>query len=91
METSNIAPQTDFQNISFDVPFEWKASWNNLSDNVSNMWSDISNWWNGLFNYTSNLASAETEVNNSYSSIDYYLLQSIQDPYARPNQKKART
>lgn len=34
------------------------------------------------------MASAETEVNNSYSLIDDYLLQSIQDPYARPNQKK---
>lgn len=86
--TVYITSQDGFQNVSFDIPYEWQESWNNFCDNIYNTWNNISNWWNGLFDCSSNSISEDLSISNSLSLMNYYQLANTQDPYARPGQKK---
>lgn len=85
--TVYITSQDGFQNVSFDIPYEWQESWNNFCDNIYNTWNNISNWWNGLFDCSSNSISEDLSISNSLSLMNYYQLANTQDPYARPGQK----
>ena len=85
---SYIASQGGFQNVSFDIPYEWQIAWNNFGNNIFDALNNVSNWWGKIFYPTTNTLSQNFTMSSSLDLIDYYLLVNNSDPYARPGQKK---